>query len=129
MTGADIIGAILIDDGSVPAAQIKEDRLPDDVVLTAYLVRTVTSVDHQTLRRRALVRKTDRISVTVRASSVRERKAAINWVRDCCAGKIGDIAGAFRVAVLTAGLGPSLNGPANTFEQTQDFRVSYDAPI
>ena len=39
----------------------------------------------------------------------------------------GDIGGALRVSILTAGLGPSLNGPGNSFEQTQDFRVSWDA--
>ncbi len=129
MTGADIIGALLLNDPPVPAGQIKEDRLPDNVALPAFLVRTISSVDRQTLKPGALVRQTDRIAVTVRAGSVKERKAAIKWIRECCAGKTGEIAGALRVSVLTAGKGPSVNGPGNSYEQTQDFRVSFEAPI
>ncbi|EJL34120.1 hypothetical protein, partial [Novosphingobium sp. AP12] len=83
----------------------------------------------QPLKRVGFVRQTDRVAVTVRAVSVRERKAAIGAIRAACAGKVGDIGGALRVSVRTAGLGPSLNGPGNSFEQTQDFRVSYDAPV
>jgi len=30
--------------------------------------------------------------------------------------------------VLTAGAGPELNGPGDSFERNQDFTVSYDAP-
>lgn len=131
MTGADIIGALLCADlteaDPVPADRIKEDRLPDGITLPALLVRTTSSVDRQVLMRGRLVRRTDRISVTVRAASVKDRKAAIGWVRRRCAGLTGDIAGALRVSILTAGLGPSLNGPGNSFEQTQDFRVSWDA--
>ena len=131
MTGADIIGALLLDDQAIleiaPPDRIKEDRLPDGVALTALLVRTVSSVDRQPLVRGPLVRQTDRVSVTVRAGSVRDRKVAISRVRSCCAGRTGDIGGGLRVSILTAGLGPSLNGPGNSFEQTQDFKVSFDA--
>jgi hypothetical protein len=131
VTGADIIGALLLADAPVlalaPAGQIKEDRLPDDAPLTALLVRTVSSVDRQTLKLGQFVRRTDRIAVTVRAADVRARKAAMAAVRKCCAGRTGDLGGALRVSILTAGTGPSLNGPGNSFEQTQDFRVSFDA--
>ncbi|WP_257554141.1 hypothetical protein [Sphingobium sp. CFD-2] len=131
MTGGDIIGALLLADAAVleiaPADRIKEDRLPDGVELTALLVRTVSSVDRQPLKRGQFVRRSDRVAVTVRALSVRDRKAAIGRIRACCAGRTGDIGGALRVSILTAGLGPSLNGPGNSFEQTQDFRVSWDA--
>ncbi|EJL25605.1 hypothetical protein PMI02_03203, partial [Novosphingobium sp. AP12] len=55
MTGADIIGSLLLGNAAVlsisPAGQIKEDRLPDGVPLPAMLVRTVTSVDRQPLKR------------------------------------------------------------------------------
>lgn len=131
MTGADIIGALLTTDPAIleiaSADRIKEDRLPDGVGLTALLVRTVSSVDRQPLTRGPMVRQTDRVSVTVRAASVRDRKEAIRRVRACCAGRTGDIGGGLRVSILTAGLGPSLNGPGDSFEQTQDFKVSFDA--
>lgn len=48
-------------------------------------------------------------------------------VRDCCAGRTGNIGGGVNVSILTAGRGPELNGPGNTYERTADFRVSYDA--
>lgn len=130
MTGAAIIGALLAADQHVidiAADRIKEDRLPDGVALPALLVRTVSSVDQQPLKRGQTVRMTDRVAVTIRAASVRDRREAIRRVRACCAGRVGDIAGCLRVAILTAGLGPSLTGPGDSFEQTQDFRVSFDA--
>lgn len=131
MTGADIISALLSADADVlaiaPAERIKEDRLPEGVALTALLVRTVSSVDRQALKIGQFVRRTDRVAVAVRAISVRDRKAAIAAVRKCCAGRTGDIGGGARVSILTAGLGPTLNGAGNSFEQTQDFRVSFDA--
>ena len=130
MTGADIIGALLCEDlteaDPVPADRIREDRLPDGITLPALLVRTVSSVDYHLLSGSPL-RTRDRISVTVRAASVKERKAVIGWVRARCSGKLGDIAGASSVTIMTFGKGPSLNGPGNSFEQTQDFRVSWDA--
>lgn len=130
MTGADIIGALLCADlteaDPVPADRIKEDRLPDGIALPALLIRTTSSVDRHLLSG-APLRTRDRISVTVRAGSVKERKAVIGWVRARCSGKNGDIAAARSVSILTFGKGPSLNGPGNSFEQTQDFRVSWDA--
>ena len=132
MTGADIIGALLTANGPlievVPADRIKEDRLPDQAELPALLVRTVSSLDRQPLKRGAMVRENDRIAVTVRANSVRERKAVLALVRACCAGVVGDVGGGKAVAITTAGRGPTVNGPGNSFEQTQDFRVSHDAP-
>lgn len=130
MTGADIIGALLTADAAVVAMfaeTIKEDRLPDGSPLPGLLVRTVSSVDRQTLTRGDTVRRTDRVSVMVRAASVRDRKNGIRLVRRCCAGLTGDVGGGRSVGILTAGLGPSVSGPGNSFEQTQDFRVSFDA--
>ncbi|WP_267386535.1 hypothetical protein [Sphingomonas sp. GC_Shp_3] len=132
MTGADIIAALLIADenvgGLIAAGSIKLGRLPDAITLPVLLVRTVSSVDNQPLKRGPLVRVTDRVAVTVRAASYRDQVAAIKLVRTCCAGRVGDLGGALRVSILTAGIGPDVNGPADSFEQTQDFRVSFDEP-
>lgn len=131
MTGADIVGALLRTyaplTGAVPVAQIKAEMLPEGSPLPAVLVRDVSSIDRQPLRRGSWVRLTDRVAVTVRAASYRDRKVIIGLVRACCAGRTGDIGGGMRVAILTAGLGPGLIGPGNSFERTQDFRVSFDA--
>jgi hypothetical protein len=131
LEGSDIIGALLV---AYPALaeiaatdRIKAGRLPDGIALPALLVRTVSSVDRQPLKRGALVRRTDRVSVAVRASSHRERKAMIATVRLCCAGKTGNLGGGLNVSILTAGMGPDVNGPGDSYEKTQDFNVSFDA--
>ena len=131
MTGVDILGELLLADGPliavIPSAQIKAGALPENVVLPALLVRMTSNVERQMLKRGATVRTMERISVAVRAVSYDEQRAAIKLVVKACAGRTGSFAGADNVSVLTAGRGPDLRGPGNTFEQTQDFRVSFDA--
>lgn len=133
MSGAMIVGTLLSTDPVIlatvaPAARIKLGLLPDGVQLTAVLVRTISSIDRQPLKRVGYVRVTDRVSVTVRAASYRDQVAAIKAVRTCCAGRTGNIGGGTSVSILTAGTGPDLNGPGNSFEQAQDFRVSFVEP-
>jgi hypothetical protein len=130
-TGVDIVGEILLRNAAllakVPADRIKAGKLPDGIDLPALLVRRVSKIKRQTLRRGSKTRKIDRVSVTVRAASYREQVDIIALVEDCCSDVTGDLAGAERVAVLDAGGGPDLLGPGDSFEQAQDFRVSYDA--
>jgi len=131
MTGADIVGALLRSHAAliarVPVANIKGGVLSETAPLPSLLVRVVSLVDRQPLRRTGWVRSVARVSVTVRAASYRDQGEIIRLVRDCCAGRVGDLGGAERVSILTAGLGPDLIGPGNSFEQAQDFRVSFDA--
>lgn len=133
MTGADIIGVLLYADAAVtdrvPVARIKSGRLPDGVDLPALLVRVVSVVDRHALKRSGWERQTARVSVTVRAASYREQGEIIELVRRCCAGRVGDIGSAKRVSILTAGTGPDVDGPGNSFEQAQDFKVSFDAEV
>lgn len=130
MTGADIVGELLRADSAVtdavPLAQIKGGALPDEITLPALLVRTISSVERQPLKRGQTVRVVDRVAVAVRAASYAEQRVIIALVKDCCRGRTGDIGGGLRVSILTAGTGPDLRGPANSYEQTQDLRVSFD---
>lgn len=132
MSGVTILGELLRADAAVlemiAEAQIKAGALPENAPLPALLLRTVSLVDHQPLKRGAFVRSAARIAVTVRAANYGDQTKAIRLVRTCCAGRTGDLSGFRRVSILTAGLGPDLRGPGNSFEQTQDFRVSFDAP-
>lgn len=131
MTGVDIIGTLLREDADVlnlvPETNIKAGRLPDAVSLPALLVKATSTVERQTLKRGPTTRTIDRVSVTVRAANYRDQRLAMRLVTTCCAGRTGDIGGALSVSILTAGKGPELDGPGNTFERTADFRVSYDA--
>jgi hypothetical protein len=128
-TGASIIGALLgadiDDDPQVLPGDIRAGRLPDNA-MNALVVRTVSSIERDTLKRSAIVRITDRVAVTVRADSYRKQVAIMKWVNRRCAGFTGDIAGGERVSVLPGGLGPDVPGPGDSFEQTRDFRVSAD---
>lgn len=131
IAGTTIIGYLLQNYAPllaiVPADRIKEGRLPEGVELPALVVTEVSQVERQPLKRGSKVRTDDRVSVTGRFVSVRQRKLVMQLVKDCCAGQVGTIAGASNVAIRTAGRGPDLNGPGNSFEKAQDFRVGYDA--
>ena len=131
MTGVDIVGELLNSDepliAAIPPGQIKAGALPDGVVLPTLLVRMTSNVERQMLKRGPTVRTMERISVTVRAESYRDQVTAMKLVVKACVGRTGSIAGADNVSVLSAGRGPDLRGPGNSYEQTQDFRVSFDA--
>lgn len=141
MSGLEIIGGLLREDAALLAYfrtatglpgllsedQIKGGKLPDDTVLPALLVKEESKVERQPLKRQAKTRTVDRVSVTVRATTHRDQRRVMDLVRDCCAGRTGNIGGSPNVSIGTVGTGPELNGPGDTFERTQDFRVSYDA--
>lgn len=133
MSGNIIIGSLLRGDAAMTAAvveaNIKAGRLDDNAALPTLLVRTISSVEGLTLVREGFVRNTDRIAVTVRTENYRDKGAIIKLVKACCAGVTGSVASYENVVVDAAGTGPDINGPADTFEQTQDFRVSYDEPV
>ena len=114
---------------TVSPADIKGGRLADDATLPVLLMRSLSIVDRQTLARESMVRSTERVSVTVRAAAYRDQRALIKLVRTACTGVVVDqIDDASNISVLTAGAGPELNGPGNSFERNQDFYVTYDAP-
>lgn len=130
-TGASIVGMLLRDDPNfvaiVDATRMKLGALPDNIALPAVLIRIISSVERHKLRRGATTRTIDRVSVTVRADSYREQARLIKLIKASCAGRTGDIGNGKSVSILTAGTGPDLRGPGDSFEQAQDFRVSHDA--
>ena len=133
MTGADIMGALLRESSSITAlvraAGIKAGRLADNEALPVMLVRSISVVDRQTLAREDMVRSTERVSVTLRTANYRDLTLLLRRVRS--AGNnvvIAEMGEARNISILTAGTGPDLNGPGNSFERNQDFSVTYDAP-
>lgn len=112
----------------VPAESIKGGTLPEGVSIPALLVRSVSLNERQPLRRGAAIRTVERVSVTVRATNYREQRAVIALVRRICGGFVAtEAVGVTNVSILTNGAGPDVIGPGNTFERTQDLRVSFDA--
>lgn len=131
MNGVDIIGHLLRGDAALtaiwPASSIKAGALAENEL--GILVRSVSLIDRQTLAHEPMQHSVERVSATVRAKTYREQVAAIKLIRRACAGVVAaEIGEARQIAVLTAGTGPDVLGPGNTFEQAQDFRVSFNAP-
>lgn len=130
MDGNAIVGALLTTDtplnAVVPSDRIKAAKLPDNIALPALIVRTISVAERQPLRKGAKTRTVARVSVTVRASSYAQQIAVLKLVRTRLRGWTGSIAGATDVSILTAGAGPDVLGPGDSFEQAQDFRVSFD---
>ncbi len=131
MNGCEIIGHLLRGSADltamVPAASIKAGALGEGEL--GILVRTISVIDRQTLAHEPLQHSVERVSATVRAKTYRDQVAVIRLIRRACAGVVAaQIGEATSIAVLTAGTGPDVLGPGNTFEQAQDFRVSFNAP-
>lgn len=131
MTGVDIVGALLLESADVlarvPEGNIKAGLLTEDVGLDALLVREISNVERLRLKRSGLVRYTDRVSVTVRARTYDGMDSIRKIVRRVCAGFTGSMEGATNIAITSAGSGPDLIGPGNTFEKAVDFMVTYEA--
>ncbi|WP_066723568.1 tail completion protein gp17 [Sphingomonas pituitosa] len=131
MTGVDIIGTLLRADPAVlalvPIERIKAGALPDNVALPALLIRSTSNVERQPLKRGERTRNTERVTVSVRAANYRDQRAAMRLVVDCCAGRTGTVADVEAVSILTAGRGPDTRGPGDSFDQGQDFKVSFEA--
>lgn len=131
MTGEDIVAELLRAREPivelVPLAQIQIGRLPT-ADLPALLITTTSSDDRSALKRGGTIHTVDRVSVTVKARSHRQRKQIIGLVGAIAADFIPTIAGLTRASVQLAGRGPDLDGPGDRFERTQDFRVSFDRP-
>lgn len=132
VTGSDIVGALLLASPAllalVPADHIAAARLPDGLPLPLIVVELISTTNRQPLKRGRFVRRTDRITVNVRTASHADRTRAMHLVGLACAGRTGTIAGAERVSVVTAGSGPELNGPGDSYDQGRDFLVSFDEP-
>lgn len=132
MKGAEIIGTLLRSyeplTDMVPPEVIQMGSLDANAPMDMVLARTVSLVDQHFLRNGAWQHSVERVAVAVRASDYLTQVALIKHVRAALRGFTGALLDAERIAIHTSGLGPDLRGPGGSFEQTQDFRVSYDAP-
>lgn len=131
MSGVQVIGELLNASAAVLAAvptdQIKGGVLPPGFKLDAILVRSVSTVFDQPLKRGATRRARERVQVTALAATYAGQDAILKLVRSACDGKRGDLAGVTDVSVLLGAAGPDLFYDAESiFEGSQDFMVSYN---
>lgn len=130
ITGASILGGVLRDDANfvalVPLGNIKGGRIPAGASLPVAMVRTTSSIELAKLKRGAVKRMVDRITLTIRAASWSDQQKLIAMAQSVAGGRTGDIGGALRVAIRALAAGPDLDGPGDSFEQSTDFRVTYE---
>lgn len=133
MNGAAIVRALLLQHAplvaELPAERIMAGVLPQGIVLPAIGITEISSVDRNVPSRGATRHVTDRVQVTVLASSYPAQKDLIRLVRAACADRLGDLAGATAVTVHTDGRGPDFrDADTGICMQSQDFRVGYTEP-
>ncbi|MBY9062302.1 hypothetical protein K7957_05080 [Sphingomonas yunnanensis] len=135
MSGAMIVGALLRRHAPLTALVapkwIKLGELPEGAPVQAVLIRSISLLDTHFLKAGTMQHSIERVAVLVRAETYREQVALLQLVRAACRGFTGALEGveAERIAVHTSGLGPDLRGADASFQRTQDFRVSFDAPV
>ena len=107
MSGVRIIGELLLASqpitSLIPAQQIRAWALPQGAALPSLLATRISRVSVQFLAAAKVWMITERVQVTARSGSGREREQILKLVERACADQIGTFAGFENVAVLAAG--------------------------
>lgn len=133
MSGVRIAGALLLGAESVtnivPAAQIKAWELPQGTPAPSLVLTRPSRAKRQFLDAQDIWLITERVQVTVRASSGDEREAILKAAERACVDEVGTIAGFHGVAVLHAGGGPDFKDDSGLiFMGSFDLHVSFNEP-
>jgi len=131
MNGVIAVRSLLVADTGVmalvPAVQIVAGTLPQGTTIPAVALMSVSSVDRNIPAPGPKRRVTERVQVTVLASSYPAAKTIIRAVRAAAADRMPAIDGLTEVTVHTESAGPDfLDEETGIHMQTQDFRVSFN---
>lgn len=112
----------------VPTARILPGVLPQDTVLPAISIMSVSGNDRNIPAPGADRRVVERVQVTVLAPDYPSQKAVQRAIRKAAADKIGvTVTGISGVTVHTDSAGPDfMNEAASIHMGSQDFRVEYN---
>lgn len=131
MSGVSVIRYLLANNAPliavVPAARILAGIIPQNAALPAIGVTEISRVEHLTVSMAESSRfYTERVQVTVHASSYSAKKAILALVRAACANRSGTVNFVKVDSILPAGDGPDLDDDAAViFEQSSDFIVKW----
>lgn len=130
MNGVAAVRQLLVADSAVlalvPAARIAAGVLPQGTALPAIAITPVSSVDTQFIPDTASRFTTDRVQVTIMASTYPSLIAVLKAAKKAGDAKRPDVSGIDNVVVRTDGQGPwFMDEAASIHLITQDFRVSY----
>ncbi len=130
MDGVAVLRTVLVADatvtGIVPAGNIKAGDLPQGVSLPAISIKSISRVDRNIPSPGVYRHVTERVQVTVLASTYPQQKAVMRAIRAAAADTFPVINGLTRVTVHTDSAGPDLmDENASIFGEAQDYRVTY----
>lgn len=130
MDGAKVLHQLLTGytplTGLVPATRIQAGVLPQGIALPALSITTVSMVDRNLLNAEAYRLVTERVQVTVLASSYPQMKDVLRKVRAAASDRFPTVTGLRNVTVHTDSTGPDfINESASIYLIPQDFRVTY----
>lgn len=130
MSGVVILGYLLADDAAlvakVPLNRILGGVLPLKTAYPAISLRQVSGSEFQTLRRGENATVTERIQVSVLASTYREQKEVIESIRNAIQPTYGYVNGFFVDSVRMDIDSPDMySEDPVTYEQSIDFMVKY----
>lgn len=111
----------------VPAARIIAGVIPQGTTLPAIGISQISGVENLTVAMaEGGIFRTDRVQVTVHASSYSSKKSILALVRTACAHQSGTVNGVKLDSILPDGEGPDLDDEAAViYEQSRDFMVRW----
>ncbi|MBY0303616.1 MAG: DUF3168 domain-containing protein [Sphingomonas sp.] len=110
----------------VPSPRIVAGVIPEGSVMPTISLMSVSSVDRNILQPGIHRHVSERVQVTVMATTYPAAKALMKAVRAAAADQSPSIAGLTAVTVHTDSAGPDFTDSVTSLHlQTQDFRVSY----
>jgi hypothetical protein len=131
MSGVAIVRALLVLHAPllavVPASRIKAGVPPLGTALPCIGITRVSGQDRNIVKPRSTVRVTERVQITVMASTYPQQEAVMALARKACRDKQGTYAGYTGCLVLTYSQGPddSADDGSGIYVGTQDFSVAF----
>lgn len=131
MSGISIIRYFLADDSlitaSVPASRIKGGLMPINTQLPSISIRQISGQEHNVLNRGSNQLVTERIQITILATSYSQQKSIISLMRNALANSVrGEVNGFDVDSIEYESDGPDLytDNPA-IYEQSIDYLVRF----
>lgn len=131
MSGLVITRLLLVENAAVtalvPAGRIFAGIARQGTVLPLIALTDVSSTDRNTLNGEATIKVSERVQITVMATSMKELKTLMAAVRRACRNRVGFLGGFQNATCRLDGKGPDFNdAEAQICMQTQDTWVTFN---
>lgn len=131
MSGVIIARRLLTDSAAlvalVPATKIIAGIIPQGTALPCIAVTEISSTDRNTLSAMAVIKVTERVQITVMASTYAQAKQVIALVRKACRNKLGTVGSFANITCRLDGKGPDFtDSEAGFAQQSQDALLTFN---